>query len=306
MITSNSTYAEIEAQKTLDEQNIQDFLVRKLERESRKLKKIFKTKQYYTPTVPATFHSHTTNIHWRILQILMHEKKPSVQERVRGITFLVESENQIKYTIINDLDTGKPMLVLPYPGNAFFVSAHAIRRYRERSLENEDLDFVTVCDRLVRRSPYYVCAPSRTIYGSTKFHTVVFRIADGMFLGYYNSERNVTFLETYISVGMLSEHQKNLSAFKYNDQLLRNQRDMVLGMISFDEELSDSMTSSAIYTDGENELKELSEEEIDELRKIAKEEYEAIPEEEHQHRIAEEQKANRERYDRKMMRKGYK
>lgn len=306
MITSNSTYAEIEAQKTLDEQNIQDFLVRKLERDSRKLKKIFKTKQYYTPTVPATFHSHTTNIHWRILQILMHEKKPSVQERVRGITFLVESENQIKYTIINDLDTGKPMLVLPYPGNAFFVSAHAIRRYRERSLENEDLDFVTVCDRLVRRSPYYVCAPSRTIYGSTKFHTVVFRIADGMFLGYYNSERNVIFLETYISVGMLSEHQKNLSAFKYNDQLLRNQRDMVIGMISFDEELSDSMTSSAIYTDGENELKELSEEEIDELRKIAKEEYEAIPEEEHQHRIAEEQKANRERYDRKMMRKGYK
>lgn len=306
MITSNSTYAEIEAQKTLDEQNIQDFLVRKLERDSRKLKKIFKTKQYYTPTVPATFHSHTTNIHWRILQILMHEKKPSVQERVRGITFLVESENQIKYTIINDLDTGKPMLVLPYPGNAFFVSAHAIRRYRERSLENEDLDFVTVCDRLVRRSPYYVCAPSRTIYGSTKFHTVVFRVADGMFLGYYNSERNVIFLETYISVGMLSEHQKNLSAFKYNDQLLRNQRDMVLGMISFDEELSDSMTSSAIYTDGENELKELSEEEIDELRKIAKEEYEAIPEEEHQHRIAEEQKANRERYDRKMMRKGYK
>lgn len=306
MITSNSTYAEIEAQKTLDEQNIQDFLVRKLERDSRKLKKIFKTKQYYTPTVPATFHSHTTNIHWRILQILMHEKKPSVQERVRGITFLVESENQIKYTIINDLDTGKPMLVLPYPGNAFFVSAHAIRRYRERSLENEDLDFVTVCDRLVRRSPYYVCAPSRTIYGSTKFHTVVFRVADGMFLGYYNSERNVIFLETYISVGMLSEHQKNLSAFKYNDQLLRNQRDMVLGMISFDEELSDSMTSSAIYTDGENELKELSEEEIDELRNIAKEEYEAIPEEEHQHHIAEEQKANRERYDRKMMRKGYK
>ena len=306
MITSNSTYAEIEAQKTLDEQNIQDFLVRKLERDSRKLKKIFKTKQYYTPTVPATFHSHTTNIHWRILQILMHEKKPSVQERVRGITFLVESENQIKYTIINDLDTGKPMLVLPYPGNAFFVSAHAIRRYRERSLENEDLDFVTVCDRLVRRSPYYVCAPSRTIYGSTKFHTVVFRVADGMFLGYYNSERNVIFLETYISVGMLSEHQKNLSAFKYNDQLLRNQRDMVLGMISFDEELSDSMTSSAIYTDGENELKELSEKEIDELRNIAKEEYEAIPEEEHQHRIAEEQKANRERYDRKMMRKGYK
>ena len=30
MITSNSTYAEIEAQKRLDETNIQDFLVRKM------------------------------------------------------------------------------------------------------------------------------------------------------------------------------------------------------------------------------------------------------------------------------------
>ena len=306
MITSNSTYAEIEAQKSLDEQNIQDFLVRKLERDGRKLKKIFKTKPYYTPLQPATFHSHTTNIHWRILQILMHEEKPSVEERVRGINFRMASENQINYTIIDDMDTGQPVLVLPFPGNAFFVSAHAIRRYRERCLGDEDLDFVTVCDRLVRRSPYYVCATSNTIYGNTNFHAMVFRVADGMFLGYFNSERNVAHLDTFISVDMLNEHQKNLSAFKYNDQFLRQQRDMVLGQTPFDEKLSMTMTSSGIYTNGENELKELSEEEIDELRKIAKEEYDAIPKEEHQRRIAEQQQANRERYDRKMMRKGYK
>lgn len=306
MITSNSTYAEIEAQKSLDEQNIQDFLVRKLERDGRKLKKIFKAKPYYTPLQPATFHSHTTNIHWRILQILMHEEKPSVEERVRGINFRMASENQINYTIIDDMDTGQPVLVLPFPGNAFFVSAHAIRRYRERCLGDEDLDFVTVCDRLVRRSPYYVCATSHTIYGSTNFHAVVFRVADGMFLGYFNSERNVAHLDTFISVDMLNEHQKNLSAFKYNDQLLRQQWDMVLGLTPFDEKLSKTMTSSGIYTNGENELKELSEEEIDELRKIAKEEYDAIPEEEHQRRIAEQQQANRERYERKMLWKGYK
>ncbi len=306
MITSNSTYDEIEAQKSLDEKNIQDFLIRKLERDERKLKKIFKTKPYYTPLRPASFHSHTTNIHWRILQILMHEKKPSVQDRVRGITFLVENENQIKYTIINDMDTGKPVLVLPYPNQSFFVSAHAIRRYKERCLGGEDLDLVTVCDRLVRRSPYYVCTPSRTVYGSTKFHAIVFRVADGMFLGYYDSDREVVHLDTFISVNMLNEHQKDLSAFKYNDQLLREQRDMVIGLIPFDEKLSESMTSSAIYTNGENALKELSSEEIEVLRKIAQEEYDAVPEEEHQRRIAEQQEANRERYDRKMMRKGYK
>jgi hypothetical protein len=60
MITSKSTHAEIEAQKTLDEKNIQDFLLKKMERDAHKLKKIFKTKPYYTPLQPATFHSHTT------------------------------------------------------------------------------------------------------------------------------------------------------------------------------------------------------------------------------------------------------
>ena len=128
---------------------------------------------------------------------------------------------------------------------------------------------------------------------------MIFRVADGMFLGYYNNERGIICLDTFISVNMLNEHQKDLSAFKFNDELLRKQRDLVLGLIPFDEKLSETMTSSAIYTEGENELKELSEEDIDELRKIAKEEYEAIPEEEHQRRIAEEQKTNRERYDKK-------
>jgi hypothetical protein len=306
MITSKSTYAEIEVQKSQDEQNIQDFLVRKLERDGRKLKKIFKTKPYYTPQQPATFHSHTTNIHWRILQVLMHEEKPTTEERVRGINFRVASENQIKYTVINDMDTGKPVLVLPFPGNAFFVSAHAIRRYKERCLGEEDLDFMSACDRLVRRSPYYVCAPSQAIYGSTNFHSVVFRVADGMFLGYFNSERNVAYLDTFISVDMLNEHQKVLSAFEYSDQLLRQQQDMVLGKTPFDEKLMKTMTSSAIYTHGKDKLKEMSREESEELRRIAKEEYDAIPEEEHQRRIAEQHQVNRERYDRKMMRKGYK
>jgi hypothetical protein len=131
-------------------------------------------------------------------------------------------------------------------------------------------------------------------------------VADGLFLGYFNSERKVIHLDTFISVDMLTEHQKNLSAFKYNDQLLRNQRDLVLGLIPFDEELSESMISSALYVEGENALKKLSSEEVKELRRIAKEEYDAIPEEEHQRRIAEQHAANRERYEKKMMRKGYK
>jgi hypothetical protein len=306
MITSNSTYAEIEAQKSLDEQNIQDFLMRKLERDARKLKKIFKTKPYYTPLQPATFHSHTTNIHWRILQILMHEERPTTEQRVMGLNFVVASENQIRYTVIDDMDTGQPLLVLPFPRNAFFVTAHAIRRYRERCLGDENLDFMAVCDRLVRRSPYYVCAFSRTVYGSTKFSSMVFRVADGLFLGYFNDDRQVVRLDTFISVDMLNEHQKVLSAFEYSDQLLRQQQDMVLGKTPFDEKLMKTMTSSAIYTHGKDKLKEMSREEIEELRRIAKEEYDAIPEEEHQRRIAEQHQVNRERYDRKMMRKGYK
>lgn len=306
MITSNSTYAEIEEQKRLDEKNIQEFLQRKMERDGRKLKKIFRARPYYTPQLPTTYHSRMTNIHWRILQILMHEEKPSPEQRVMGLNFVVASENQIRYTIIDDMDTGQSLLVLPFPRNAFFVTAHAIRRYKERCLGGEDLDFMTVCDRLVRRSPYYVCAFSHTVYGSTKYSSMVFRVADGLFLGHFNDDRQVVYLDTFISVDMLNEHQKVLSAFEYSDQLLRQQQDMVLGKTPFDEKLMGTMTSSAIYTHGKDELKELSREEVDELRRIAKEEYDVIPEEEHLHRIAAQQQANRERYDRKMMRKGYK
>ena len=84
------------------------------------------------------------------------------------------------------------------------------------------------------------------------------------------------------------------------------QRDLVLGLIPFDEELSESMISSALYVEGENALKKLSSEEVKELRRIAKEEYDAIPEKEHHRRIAEQQAANRERYEKKMIRNGYK
>lgn len=236
----------------------------------------------------------------------MHEEKPSPEQRVMGLNFVVASENQIRYTIINDMDTGKPVLVLPYPNQTFFVSAHAIRRYKERFLGGEDLDFVAICDRLVRCSPYYALASSPAIYGSTCFHSVVFRVADGLFLGYFDSEKKVTHLDTFISVDMLNERQKALSAFKYNDEQFRKQRDMVLGLIPFDEKLSRSMDHSHAYINGKDELKEMSAEDVKEFVRLAKEERDAIPEEEHQRRIAEEQQANRERYEKKMMRKGYK
>lgn len=306
MITSNSTYAEIEEQKRLDEKNIQEFLQRKMERDGRKLKRIFRSRPFYTPQQPATFHSHTTNIHWRILQILMHEEKPSPEQKVMGLDFVVASENQIRYTIISDMDSGKPVLALPFPGNAFFVSAHAIRRYKERCLGDEDLDFMAVCDQLVRRSPHYALESSPAIYGATNFHSIVFRVADGMFLGYYDSEKRVSHLDTFISVDMLNEHQKTLSAFEFNDEQFRKQRDMVLGLIPFDEKLSASMAITQAYLGGKDELKEMSAEDMREFIRLAKEEYDAIPEEEHQRRITEQQQANRERYDRKMMRKGYK
>lgn len=306
MITSNSTFDEIETQKALDESNIRDFLANKLHRDGTKLRRILKVKAYYTPSHPATYHSHTTGIHWRILQILMHDRKPTPLQRAQGYNFIVESENQIKYTIIDDLETGRPILVLPYPNQAFFVSAHAIRRYRERALGNQDTDFTGTCDTLIRRSPYFVLRMSRRIYGATDFHSLVFRVADGLFLGYYDDKRNIGHLETFLPVDMLTEHEKEFSGHKYDDKMLKDQRDMVLGLIPFDQTLSDTMTTSNIYREKDGELREMSPEEIDMLIKIAREEHDAIPAEVHQQHKAEEQQQNRERYKRKMMRKGYK
>lgn len=65
------------------------------------------------------------------------------------------------------------------------------------------------------------------------------------------------------------------------------------------------VSGNHIYREEDGNLKEMSTEEIEELSRIAREEYDAIPEEVHQQRMAEEQQENRERYKRKMMRKGY-
>ena len=66
------------------------------------------------------------------------------------------------------------------------------------------------------------------------------------------------------------------------------------------------VSGNHIYREEDGNLKEMSTEEIEELSRIAREEYDAIPEEVHQQRMAEEQQENRKRYKRKMMRKGYK
>lgn len=305
MITSNSTFEEIDKMKNIDEPLIQNFIINKVTRERNKLLKIFKVRKYYTPSQPATFHSHVTGIHWRIFEILMHNKKPSSIERAKGLNFIVESENRIKYTIINDLETGQPILVLPYPNNTFFVSTHAIRRYRERFL-GEEYTFDEACDAFIRRSPYYVCSTSRSTYGCSGYSTILYRIADGLLLGFYDKDREVAKLETFISLEMLNDEQKDLSGFKHNDKLLKDQRDMVLGLTPFDEKLSESMTSSAVYAEQDDGFKELTEEEIDELVRMSQEELEAIPEEERKRQLLEEQEANRKRFDNKMYRKGYK
>ena len=66
------------------------------------------------------------------------------------------------------------------------------------------------------------------------------------------------------------------------------------------------VSGNHVYREEDDNLKEMSTEEIEELARIAREEYDAIPDEVHQQRMAEEQQENRERYKRKMMRKGYK
>lgn len=306
MITSNSTYSEIAAQIAIDESNIDDMLSKWVTREHHRLAKTLQTKKYHTPTRPITYHSKETNIHWRILLVLMHKKRPSAMERARGLGFIVESENRIKYTIIKDMVTGQPILALTYPNQTFFVSAHAVRRYRERCYIDENNSFETICDTIVRHSPSYVYYPSMSVYGSTHYMTIAFRVADGLFLGYYDTDKEIAHLETFISEEMLTDQQKEDSAYYHNNAILKKQRDMVLGLLPFDDETSASMLRFFISVKDGDGMKQLTEAEVEELVALAKEKETLLSEEEKEQKIKDKQERNRERYKRKMKRKGYK
>jgi len=235
MITSNSTNQEIMKQMALDEASIQEATRNWMAREHNNLVKAFRVKKYFTPKRPMAYHSHTSNIHWRILFVLMHNRRPSSLHRAQGMSFGVESENTIKYTIVNDMDTADPLLVLTCPDQAFFVSAHAVRRYRERCLENKAFSFEESCDALVRRSPSYTYYFSHSVYGTTDHTTIVFMVADGIFLGYYDKNKAIYHLVTFISNDMLNDEQKHESAYVHNKEVLIRQRDMVIGKTPFDE-----------------------------------------------------------------------
>jgi len=305
MITSNSTNQEIMKQMALDEANIQEATRNWMAREHNNLVKAFRVKKYFTPKRPMTYHSHTTDIHWRVLFVLMHKRRPSSLHRAQGMSFGVESENTIKYTIVNDMDTAQPLLVLTYPDQAFFVSAHAVRRYRERCLENKAFSFEDTCDALVRRSPSYTYYFSQSVYGTTDHTTVAFRVADGMFLGYYDKDKAICHLETFISDDMLNDEQKQKSAYVQNKDILIKQRDMVLGKIPFDEQVSASMLNSSISLCEDDEWRQLTDKEVEEIVELVKEEVAAIPEEEKVRKLQALQDENRQRYSNKMKRKGY-
>jgi len=305
MITSNSTNQEIMGQMALDEANIQEATRNWMAREHNNLVKAFRVKKYFTPKRPMTYHSHTTDIHWRVLFILMHKRRPSSLHRTQGMSFGVESENTIKYTIINDIDTAQPLLVLTYPDQAFFVSAHAVRRYRERCLENKAFSFEETCDALVRRSPSYTYYFSQSVYGTTNNTTIVFMVADGTFFGYYDKGKAIAHLETFISDDMLNDEQKQKSAYVHNKETLISQRDMVLGKTPFDEQISASMLRCFVSMCEGNGWKQLTDKEVEELVELVKEEVAAIPEEERERKLQALQDANRLRYSNKMKRKGY-
>lgn len=306
MITSNSTNQEIMKQMAQDEANIQEASRNWMAREHNNLVKTFRVKKYFTPPQrPMTYHSHTTDIHWRVLFVLMHKRRPSSLHRAQGMSFGVESENTIKYTIVNDMDTAQPLLVLTYPDHAFFVSAHAVRRYRERCLENKAISFEDTCDALVRRSPSYTYYFSHSVYGTTDHTTIVFIVANGIFLGYYDKDKAIYHLETFISDDILNDEQKHEPAYVHNKETLIRQRDMVLGKTPFDEQISASMLRCFVSMCEDKGWKQLTDKEVEELVKLVKEEVAAIPEEERERKLQALQDENRHRYSNKMKRKGY-
>lgn len=80
---------------------------------------------------------------------------------------------------------------------------------------------------------------------------------------------------------------------------------MVIGKIPFDEEIAASMQKASIGVQKEGEWRKLTNKEFDEIIAMMKAEVAAMSDEEKERIRHEKQEDNRQRYIRKMKRKGY-
>ncbi len=209
-----------------------------------------------------------------------------------------------EFLIINDLKTQKPMLIAHSTPYVIIYSTHAVKRFKERMHLDESLQFVDVCKIMVKSgciAPLKIFVP-HSVYGSTTFQKVNGIVLDGAYMGYFNTETQVTHFETFLSLDDLRKDQLYLDSKQA--EYLQAWRERISafrrGEITHQENHEAKIQPQRAVITG------------DSVRVLNKEE---IEQDDEQHRIFKEKnpdykerlkEQNRKNYIEKMKRKGYK
>lgn len=129
------------------------------------------------------------------------------------------------FIIINNGVTGKKNVIL-FPSldaklrNIIIFEAHFMKRYRERYLKSDNINFEDIVDKYMRSNPAMITTIIPEVQKEGEWD-LEGRLNDGVALGIYQKEERFFRFITYISDEMLRENQIHLTDNSPTGQVLR-------------------------------------------------------------------------------------
>ena len=209
------------------------------------------------------------------------------------------------FMVMKDLREQTPVFITDSNPHVIIYSAHAVRRYKERMDIDPESDFVEVCKHMFLNG----CSRPRLfgdmskIYGTNINHRQInFISMNGAYMGSADGKTEVFHAETFLSSNELRKDQLYLDANKSEDLILwKSVREAYAkGEITLEELISQSERCSTDITISDGRIIKLTPEEA-KLRDEANKK--TISDPEYIEKVKEE---NRQRYNNKVRRKGYK
>ena len=209
------------------------------------------------------------------------------------------------FMVMKDLREQTPVFITDSKPHVIMYSAHAVRRYKERMGLDAETEFVDVCKHMFLNGCINprVFGDMRKIYGTNINRRELSIIStNGAYMGFADGKTEVFHAETFLSAGELRKDQLFLDASKSEDlKLWKTVREaFVKGEITSEELQSQLVCYPPDIAVSEGKIIKLSPEEAklrdEENRKaISNPEY-----------IEKAMVENSQRYNRKLLRKGYK
>ena len=209
------------------------------------------------------------------------------------------------FMVMKDLRKQIPVFITDSRPHVIMYSAHVARRYKERMALDPNTEFLDICKHMFLNG----CSRPRLfgemskIYGCNINHRQINIISlNGAYMGYVDGKTEVIHAETFLSTNELRKDQLFLDATKSEDlKLWKSAREaFAKGEITLKELESQTEKLSTDVAVSEGRIIKLTPEEArlrdeENLKAISNLEY-----------IEKAKKENRQRYDNKVLRKGYK